>query len=524
MRTTTARRRSTANPAVRAEPRGIGTAGARDPLAREVKLLGALLGQVIVEQGGADLLGVVERLRRASIALRREGGPLQRRRLDAILGPVDLDQADLLIRSFSLYFQLTNLAEEKERVRRLRKRARTQPGGVVSGSIAAAVGQLRANDWSAARAAELMERLSVALVLTAHPTEARRRTLLVALRRCYRLLDQLDDPRLAPSDDVEIRRRLREEITGLWHTAGLRRDAPTPLDEVRTAMAFFDESLYSITPHVYRALDGALDRVVDRTVPASRSDGPDPPARDTGRTGTRPPRVRPFLRWGSWIGGDRDGNPNVTAEVTRSAIRVQADHVLRGHEAVANRLMQTLALAVPDPGNGADGDAARSGDDTRSPTVALIRARLVADERALPMTARELRRRFPDEPYRQRFGYVAERLRRTRALLLAVEGQPIEAAYPHPTALVAELEEIQAGLIAAGLGRHAWGDVQDFRWQVETFGFHGLALEVRQHSEVHAAALAILGAGATEPSGASGAAGAAGTAAPDPLAVEAAIG
>lgn len=472
-----------ANPAVRAEPRGIGSAGARDRLAREVKLLGALLGQVIVEQGGPELLVLVERLRRASIALRQEGGPLQRRRLSRILDHVPISDADALIRSFSLYFQLTNLAEEKERVRRLDRRARSSPGGTVPGSIAEAVDELRGYRWSAQRAADLVERLQVALVLTAHPTEARRRTLLVALRRCYRLLDRLDDPRLTPAEDAEVRRRLREEITGLWHTAGLRRDAPTPLDEVRTAMAFFDESLYSVTPRVYRALDAALDRPLDHMGGRRRrsTDEPDPPARDSGRTGTRPPRMAPFLRWGSWIGGDRDGNPNVTGEVTRRAIAIQADHVLRGHEAVATRLMQTIAATARD----GDGDAAFE---------ALAR-RLAADAADLPGTARDLGRRFPGEPYRQRFGFVVERLRRTRARYLVIEGASTDGAYPGAAALVEELAEVQEALVRHGLARWAWGDVQDFRWQVETFGFHGLALEVRQHSDVHGAALARLRGG-----------------------------
>ena len=174
-------------------------------------------------------------------------------------------------------------------------------------------------------------------MLTAHPTEARRRTTLVALRRCAILLARLDDPRLTPSEDREVRRRLREEITLLWRTSDLRIVSPAPLDEVRTAMAFFDATLFTVIPRLYRALDAALDP------PTGRRRGP---ASDTGRTGTRPPRVGAFLRLGSWIGGDRDGNPGVTAEITERTLRIQADHVLRGYEAVATRLMQTIAAAT----------------------------------------------------------------------------------------------------------------------------------------------------------------------------------
>ena len=207
-----------------AEPRGIGTSAARDPLAREVKLLGALLGQVIVEQEGEALLALVERVRRATIELRRTGDPRVRRALAEQLEAVTVPQAEILVRAFSLYFQLANVAEEKQRVRRLRQRGRSAPHGVLPESIAAALTDLGRDRSSAARLPELLDELSVGLVLTAHPTEARRRTLLVALRRFYRLLDGLDDRHLTPVEDADIRRRLREEIsTALAHLRAARR-------------------------------------------------------------------------------------------------------------------------------------------------------------------------------------------------------------------------------------------------------------------------------------------------------------
>jgi phosphoenolpyruvate carboxylase len=466
------------NPAARAEPRSIGTAGARDPLAREVKLLGSLLGQVIVEQAGLPALELVEQVRKATIAVRRAGGAVaQRRRLSAILDDVDLPSAEILIRAFSLYFLLTNLAEEKQRIRRLRRRQRQAPQGVIDESLAQAIARLRHETGGDTGLQALLDELLIAPVLTAHPTEARRRTMLVALRRAYRLLDQLDDPRLTPAEDADIRRRLREEVTLLWHTSPLRAERPTPLDEVRSVMAFFDESLFTVTPRLYRSLDHALDL---RTG-GERSDSRSGPARDSGMTGTRPPRVRPFLAWGTWVGGDRDGNPSVTAAITEHTLRIQADHVLRGYENVARRLMQTIAV-----GNRA------------SPA---LRARLEADRRQLPEAAAQLERRFPDAPYRQRFGYIAARLRRTRRWLAEPDGKPTDeeatddnsttdraTGYATPADLAAELTELAESLVAGGLARAAHGTLQEFRWQVDSFGFHGLSLEVRQHSEVHAAA------------------------------------
>jgi phosphoenolpyruvate carboxylase len=474
------------NPAVRGEPRGIGTAGARDPLAREVRLLGALLGQVIVEQEGLDLLELVERVRRRTIALRHGDDPIERARLSAELDALDLPRAEALVRAFGLYFQLVNLAEERHRVRTLRRRERAARGGILDDSVAEAIRRIWRTGRGVDDIVELIGRLEIGPVLTAHPTEARRRTLLVALRRCHRLVERLDDPRLTHDEDRDIRRRLREEITLLWRTSDLRSVAPTPLDEVRTAMTYFDETLFTAVPRLYRAVDGALDMVVEaerrRALGrAGRLAAEDPPVSDADRTGTRRPFVPAFLRWGSWIGGDRDGNPAVTAETTGHVVRIHADHVVHGYEAVATRLMQTVA-------------STRAVDQV-APALA---RRLVADDDALPETMRQLRRRFPEEPYRQRFGAIAERLRRTRAGLTAATGVPIGGRYRDPSELLAELDELAVALVADRLPRVSWGDLQDFRWQVETFGFHLAALEVRQHSEVHEAAIAAIRRGDLE--------------------------
>ncbi|MEO8570717.1 MAG: phosphoenolpyruvate carboxylase [Chloroflexota bacterium] len=461
---------SSTSAAVAAEPLGIGTAGARDPLAAEVRLLGALLGQVISEQAGPELFALVERIRKRTIALRRENDPLERERLDQELGSLDFSSAEPVIEAFALYFGLVNLAEARNRVRVLRRRERAARDGILGGSVADAIAGLRRLGRTDVELDALVARLEISPVLTAHPTEARRRTALLALRRCAILLTRLDDPRLTPSEDRQIRRHLREEITLLWRTAGLRLVRPSPLDEVRTAMAFFDATLFTVIPRLYRALDEALDP------PAGRSPGP---ASDSSRTGTRPPRVGPFLRPGSWIGGDRDGNPGVTAEVTARTLRIQADHVLRGYEAVATRLMQTIAAATT------AGGVARS-----------LGSRLARDAEDLPETDRQLRRRFPDEPYRQRFGFMAERLRRTRAWLVG-EPAALSGHYATASELDAELAEIEEALVGDGLGRVGWGEVAEFRWQVATFGFHLASLEVRQHAAVHAAALAAIRSGAS---------------------------
>ncbi len=435
-----------------AEPASIGSARARDPLALEVRLLGSLLGQVITEQAGEAIYDLVERLRLAAIAFRQDEQPAVRARLEAELDALELRDAEAVITAFSLYFQLVNLAEARARVRALRRRERTARDGLLDDSVAEAISRLRRAGRTEADLDAILDRLRITPVLTAHPTEARRRTTLVALRRCAVLLERLDDPRLTPSDDREIRRRLREEITLLWRTSDLRSVRPEPLDEVRTAMAVFDATLFTLAPRLYRSVDAALD----------------------GDTGVRPPRVPAFLRFGSWVGGDRDGNPTVTSEMTERTLRIQADHVLHGYEAVAMRLMQTVSATTPHD------RVARS-----------LATRLARDAEELPETDRQLRRRFPDEPYRQRFGFIAERLRRTRATMIDDPG-PRSGAYDDPAALDTDLAEIQDGLAEDGLERIAWGEVAELRWQLATFGFHLASLEVRQHSAVHRAALTAL--------------------------------
>ncbi len=254
----------------RAEPTGIGSAGARDPLAVEVRLLGALLGQVIVEQAGEALYELVERLRKSAIALRHSDDPDERARLEAELDGLDLGATEAVISAFSLYFQLVNLAEARGRVRALRRRERAARDGLLDDSVAEAITRLRRAGHDDADLDAMLARLRVTPVLTAHPTEARRRTALIALRRCAVLLERLDDPRLTPSEDREIRRRLREEITLLWRTSDLRTVAPEPLDEVRTAMAIFDATLFTVVPRLYRATDAAMDRAGERGVSPDR--------------------------------------------------------------------------------------------------------------------------------------------------------------------------------------------------------------------------------------------------------------
>jgi phosphoenolpyruvate carboxylase len=401
-----------------------------------------MLGDAIAESGGPTLLAEVEELRLATIAFRGTPTTARRATIVSLVDQLDVTRAEDVIRAFTCYFQLVNLAEERQRLRVLARRARS--GKPVKDSIDAL-------DVDASA----FEDLRITPVLTAHPTEAKRRAVVEHLWRIGALLEQLEDLPTGAADEQEVHRRLREEIAGLWRTEPIRRHRPEPLDEVRATLALFDQTIFVTLPAVYRAVDRTLD---------------------PERCGARPPSFAPFLRWGTWVGGDRDGNPAVTAEVTRAAMAIQTDHALRGMEAAARRIARTLSVSERDV----------------PPSRALRRA-LDRDAGELPEVATELGRTLSDAPHRRKLGLAAHRLAATR---LGTRG-----AYTGPSEFLTDIETLQRSLEAGGAPRLAWGELQHLRWQVETFGFHLASMEVRQHSRVLATARAeVAEARASRPS------------------------
>jgi phosphoenolpyruvate carboxylase len=440
---------------------------------RDVRLLGRVLGDVLRQAGGQDLLDDVERLRRAVIAARRgessgesgDAGDAAAAEIADLVAGWPLERAEAVAHAFTVYFHLANLAEEHQRIRTLRKRdtgARPQRE-----SLAAAVDGLR--DLAPGRAGGMLAGLRVHPVLTAHPTETRRRAVTEALRRIGALLASLNDARLGASEHAEALRRLREEIDLLWRTAALRVQAMQPLDEVRTVMAAFDETLFRVVPALYRALDRALQG------PLSGEAAAVAPA---------------FLRFGSWVGADRDGNPFVTAQVTRETAAIQADHALRALENAAARVGRALTVHA---------EPALAGPE--------ITRALGAAGRAHPDLLAEITARSPGEPYRTYLLYAARRLHATRLAGTGPDetrlayGGPAETglgglAYGGPAEFIGDLRLVQRALAGAGATRQAFGELQHLIWQAETFGFHLAGLEIRQHSEVHARAVREIRAGA----------------------------
>ena len=246
------------------------------PLRRDIRLLGDLLGKVITDYGGARLLRDVEELRR--LVIRARGDASSAGKAERLIASWSLDRAENVARAFTCYFHLANLAEEHHRARVLRER--DHGAGGMAESLPATISALRPKLGNR-RLAKLLSELEVHPVFTAHPTEARRRAVVTAIRRAGDQLDRLDDPKLGAGDRVEAERKLIEEIDVLWRTAQLRTTQVQPLDEVRSVMAIFDETLFRVTPELWSS-DGSSTRSGRLRKPAGAS-ARLPPLRKLGR-------------------------------------------------------------------------------------------------------------------------------------------------------------------------------------------------------------------------------------------------
>ncbi|WP_413450911.1 phosphoenolpyruvate carboxylase [Georgenia phoenicis] len=413
-----------------------------DALRADVRTLGALLGRVLREDGGEELFADVERLRELAIgAVEDTDGDGRLAEAQALIDSFSVERADQVARAFTCYFHLVNLAEEYHRVRALRAREDATPR---SDALAGAYEQLAA-ETSEEEAARRLREIEFHPVLTAHPTEARRRAVSGSIRRISELVAEADDPRLGANGRLRIERRLLAEIDTMWRTAHLRESKPSPVDEVFTAMSVFESTLFEVLPQVYRQTDDWL--LGDER-------------------GLAAPRATPFVRLGSWIGADRDGNPNVTAKVTRQAAAIAAEHVLTALERETTRVGLAMTL-----------------DEKSTPPSPELLALWESQRQLSEEVTAQVAARSPREPHRRVMLVAAARLAATRE-------RDADLAYAGAEDLLADLRTVQDSLRQAGALRKAHGDLQNLIWQVESFGFHLTELEVRQHSKVHAQTLA----------------------------------
>jgi phosphoenolpyruvate carboxylase len=428
-------------------------ASERDRLSEQVHLLGDLLGETVVEQEGRALFDLVEEVRGLAKA-HRAGDAAAGERLLGRIEALPLRESRGVVKAFATYFKLVNLAEEQERVRVLRRREREAHarGGPATETIAAAVAELRESGASLEEVRALLERLLIMPVFTAHPTEAKRRTILTKLARIAEVLRDLDLVSPTPEEERAAHETLREELVSLWQTEESRAYKPDVMDEVRNGLYYFETTLYDLAPEVV----ASLERAVAEHFPGARV----PPA---------------FLRFGSWIGGDRDGNPSVTVASTEEALRAHHELALRllrrGIERLHGHLSTTERLGVEAP----------------------LLASLDADAAAFPDEAKAARGRYLRQPYRLKLRYVYRRL----GASLEACRSPWRAdhvvrpgAYAAAPELLADLRLLQDSLRAHGGARLADGRLGTLVRQAEIFGFHLASLDLRQASERHAGALA----------------------------------
>lgn len=435
-------------------------AGHRDAFAQlraDVGFLGSALGTVLRELEGERLFELVETVR--SGAKRRRAGDREAGdEVRALVAAQDLPTAERLLRAFTLYFQLINLAEEIHRVRvnRLRE-ARATPEAPRPESVAAAVAGLKAQGWSRPQVRSFMEGLDVRLTLTAHPTEVKRYTVRLKLERVAQALRQASERELSPQQTERLQQEVFAEIATLWQTRELFTAKPTVLDEVKSALYYFRRSLLDAVPRIMQDMEDALDA----------SFGPD-----------KGPPLPTVIGFRSWIGGDRDGNPFVTPEVTREAVRLQAEVALEAYLADTDALVQRLSQWER--------------------RVTLTKA--FRDDLERLQVGEGAPRRFAEEPYRQKLSYVHRFLERERVGLRdgswpgpAAGATDAPGGYPGGAeGLVGDLALIEETLERSQGARAARAFVRPALYRASAFRFHLAPLDLREHSAVHERAVAQL--------------------------------
>jgi phosphoenolpyruvate carboxylase len=419
------------------------------PLREDIRLLGRILGDTVREQEGAEAFDIVEAIRQTSIRFHRDDDATARGELEEILNGLTPDQTILIVRAFSYFSHLANIAEDEHHIRRTRahKLAGSAPR---EGTLAHVLPRARHAGIDATRLREFFDAAVMSPVLTAHPTEVRRASTLDREMEIARILDELERVQLAPEERAEREEQLRRAVLILWQTPLLRRSRLTVRDEVVNGLSYWDHTFLREVPRLYCTIE---DWLRDE----EGSEGQD--------------RLASFFRIGSWIGGDRDGNPFVTADVLRQTMRLQSAEAMRFYLDEVHALGGELSLSE--------------------------RLVEVSDE------LRELAARSPDhsphraeEPYRLAVSGIYARIAATARALNgdATSREPVgqAPAYRDPPELRHDLDILQRSLDAHGSHLIARGRLRILRRAVDCFGFHLATLDLRQNSEVHERTVAEL--------------------------------
>ncbi len=403
----------------------------------DIYLLGDLLGDVIRAQAGEEAFSLEEEVR-ALAKSHRQGDPVAGEALKSLVAGLTEEDASLLIRAFTSYFNLINLSEDNERIRRIRRRELATYPQARRGSIREAIRMLRDAGQSADDVRVLLQRAEVRLVMTAHPTEARRRTVIEKQTRIFRVLRDLDERQTRPDEEERIRQRLASTIAELWSSNEVRAFRLTVLDELQAILIHFRTTLFSVLPEIYRDIEEAVAEFYPG----------------------EPVTVPPFLHFGSWVGGDRDGNPFVTADVTKQTLTMMRDSCLASLDEVLGQVAGRISVS-----------------DIVAGQTPMLDQLLQENRQRFPELAEELDERNSDERYRQMLTFMRERVQASRS------GSPL--GYSGPAEMLADLRVIEAALIDQGEPLIIGGDLHDLIRLVEVFGFHYARLDLRDHANRH---------------------------------------
>lgn len=419
------------------------------PLKEDIRLLGRILGDTVRAQEGEATFDLIERIRQTSIRFRRDDDSAARRELEAMLDSLSRDQTIHVIRAFSYFSHLSNLAEDQHHIRRSRAHAIAGSAPRV-GSMARSIQAAFKAGVSKQQIAEFFEDAFVGPVLTAHPTEVSRKSILNCQMRISQLLDSRDRLEMTPDETYDNEQCLRSSILTLWQTRMLRPTKLSVLDEVQNGLSFYRYTFLHGVPRLYNALEDLLAKY------------------DESKATQELPA---FLRMGSWIGGDRDGNPFVTAEVLDQALKLQATVAFEFYLHELHQLGGELSL----------GQLLVSASDSLLD---------LADRSADRSPHRS------DEPYRRAVAGIYARVHQTAFGLLGENiGRPpigTGEAYATPEALLEDLDIIHRSLVANGSATIASRRLRRLRRAVKVFGFHLATIDLRQNSNVHEQTVAEL--------------------------------
>lgn len=419
------------------------------PLREDIRLLGRILGDTVRAQAGATAFDLIEQIRQTSVRFHRDEDHDARSELQGMLQALSHDQTLQVVRAFTYFSHLANIAEDQHHIRRSRTHLIARSASR-EGSMAHAIGRAYNAGLGHAELSAFFETALVCPVLTAHPTEVQRKSILNCQMVIAKLLSERDRLQLTPEEAESNSEALRRAVLTLWLTRMRRLTKPSVIDEVENGLSYYDCTFLGELPKFYGALEDELAR------------------RDASWKGVELPS---FLCIGSWIGGDRDGNPFVTAPILQRALTMQVELILRHYLTELQTLGSQLSLAQ----------------------------RLSPVSEALTELAERLPDTSPhtaDEPYRRAVSNMHARLWATHSALLGFEPRrhSVVPALPYENAqqLVEELDIVQRSLVANGAGALARGRLRHLRRAVRVFGFSLAPIDLRQNSEVHGRVVAEL--------------------------------